>query len=75
MADPSNPAPQGRSVRVCVRVRPVTEGDGQTPTCNLLTCDGPNRVISLNNPTDKRAGKNFKFDAIFDPTTSQVKVA
>lgn len=68
----AGPAPpvQGRSVKVVVRVRPVTEGDGTSPTCNLLQCNGS--VVALSAPNDKRAVRQFKFDAALGPSSTQV---
>jgi hypothetical protein len=69
------PVVQGRTVKVVARVRPVTEADGsQAQTSLLVVPTGASaRVITLNNPTDKRTARQFKLDAVLGPDAQQVR--
>jgi hypothetical protein len=75
-AETQGPSPvvQGRTVKVIARVRPVTEADGpQAQTSLLVVPTGASaRVITLNNPTDKRTARQFKLDAVLAPDAHQV---
>ena len=61
----------GQSVRVVVRVRPLTETDGAA-NCDALSVDHVGLHVPLTSPIDRRSSKQFQFDAALGSGASQV---
>lgn len=71
--DPSAKKPQGLSVRVVVRVRPIT-GTDTSRSCTCLSVDPDRQHVSLSPPDGARAGHKYSFDAALTDAATQEEV-
>ncbi|GAX73258.1 hypothetical protein CEUSTIGMA_g712.t1 [Chlamydomonas eustigma] len=69
-AEASSRKPEGQSVRVVVRVRPLTSTDNGG-TCSALSINPNGQHVQLSAPHDKRTTRQFSFDAALDQHISQ----
>lgn len=71
--DPSARKAQGLSVRVVVRVRPITSTDA-SHACTCLSVDPDRQHVSLSPPEAGRAGHKYSFDAALTDAATQEEV-
>ena len=71
--DPSARKAQGLSVRVVVRVRPITSTDA-SHDCTCLSVDPNGQHVSLSPPEAGRAGHKYSFDAALTDAATQEEV-
>lgn len=57
-------------VRVFIRVRPLSSKEVSNGNENIIVCDHKQNLITLKKNGEHT--KSFKFDHIFNPTTTQV---